>query len=78
MIANRKINFTKTKAIGDGIYIPPATTEDHRKLTVLTDEVGTQYHTYLLAEEKPLSTRSTGNLRKEKLPKRPATAVDVC
>lgn len=54
MMTNKNINFTKAKALQDGINIQPTTTEDHRKLMTLLDEVGIQYHTYLLPEEKPL------------------------
>lgn len=54
MMASKNINDMKTQAVQDGMHIQPVTTADHRKLTSIFDEVGTQYHTYRLPEEKPL------------------------
>lgn len=58
LMTSNGINFTKAKARNDGIHIQPATTVDHRKLTLLLDERGTQYHTYLLPDEKSLKLNS--------------------
>lgn len=53
-ISSSKLNFTKARAIQDGIQIQPATQQDFREITRLLDVAKEEYHTFLLPEEKPL------------------------
>lgn len=50
----RRYNFTKAKAIAAGIQVQPATPDDHRGITATLDSMDIYYHTYMLAEDKPL------------------------
>lgn len=49
-----KLNFTKARALQDGIQIQPATKEDFRGITRILDNGKEEYHTFLMPEEKPL------------------------
>lgn len=50
----RNIKYSKAQNTSDGIKIFPSTPDDFRNLTRMFNTDGTQYHTYLLPEEKLL------------------------
>lgn len=51
-INEAKANFTNAKATAEGIKIMPSTAMDHRKITKILEANKTQYHTFILGEDR--------------------------
>ncbi|XP_061385207.1 uncharacterized protein LOC116776805 [Danaus plexippus] len=51
----KKIHFTSARPTNMGIKVQVSTAVDHRRMTALLRERGTEYHTYALEEERRLT-----------------------